>query len=585
MSRQRLHIEKECRPYLEQVSTKRARSDTVGNRSMFQPTIAVSKWTTEDSQKLDELCALYIYRQNLPFTHFEDEDLRAIFRRLQPKYEPPRSHRLRHGLLDEVYTKTKKEVDEIIDKEDALGITFDETTNVRNQRVTNVAVITGSGAFYYHNLILPPVSVTAAFLTDLIVESIDKITKGHRERMNSVTTDTCSVMGSLWTLLPQKKGLERVMMNPCDAHGIQLLISDILKFPPFEQTVKMANQLVGHFKHSPKQMAILSDIQQNTQSDQKMLVIANTTRWGTHLAEFISIVVNKSALRAFLSDPRVDLRSSDTAKSVANTLRNPVFFSILEELIILLTPLQKAQKASERDDAHVGRVRNRWDRVLEEIKRKGQELSTDITGLYPIFEKRRDRQINDVHNLAFWLMPDTVYNHTKFDKKKDEQERVEKKLMELIEPHEFDDALLTFHHYYNRFDAFRDTHHRWKYHNDPLGFWSVSMAENRALAVLAIRMVKTLANSCPSERAFSTLKATHTNTRNRLQPDRVNKLLFIQINSRVLKRDLTTKRAVVSAEDEEDADVEEALAEPVLELQSADLEMAPMDLLTGLGAA
>jgi hypothetical protein len=49
-------------------------------------------------------------------------------------------------------------------------------------------------------------------------------------------------------------------------------------------------------------------------------------------------------------------------------------------------------------------------------------------------------------------------------------------------------------------------------------------------------MLNTLANSAPSKRAFSTIKATYTQARNRLTAERVNKLLFIQINSKVLVR-------------------------------------------------
>jgi len=41
----------------------------------------------------------------------------------------------------------------------------------------------------------------------------------------------------------------------------------------------------------------------------------------------------------------------------------------------------------------------------------------------------------------------------------------------------------------------------------------------------------------PCERAFSALHQLHTKTRNALTPERVDKLLYIQINSRTLKRD------------------------------------------------
>ena len=56
---------------------------------------------------------------------------------------------------------------------------------------------------------------------------------------------------------------------------------------------------------------------------------------------------------------------------------------------------------------------------------------------------------------------------------------------------------------------------------------------------LALRLLGTVTNSVPSERAFSTLRLQHSKLRSRLRPDRLNKLVFIYINSRVLQRSYT----------------------------------------------
>jgi len=71
------------------------------------------------------------------------------------------------------------------------------------------------------------------------------------------------------------------------------------------------------------------------------------------------------------------------------------------------------------------------------------------------------------------------------------------------------------------------------------------------LAQLADRVLHTLANSVPCERAFSALNLLHTKTRNALTPERVNKLLYIQINSRTLRRDTFVEK-ILEDEDEED---------------------------------
>ena len=77
------------------------------------------------------------------------------------------------------------------------------------------------------------------------------------------------------------------------------------------------------------------------------------------------------------------------------------------------------------------------------------------------------------------------------------------------------------------------------------------------LAQLAIRILTITANSVPSERAFSTMKLQHTKLRNRLAPSRVDKLVFIHINQRILA---AGPKAIHQATEEEVLQLERDLA-------------------------
>ena len=242
------------------------------------------------------LAAQLIYESNLPFTTFDHQAMKGFLYKLNPAYKAPSAYRLANNLLDQVYENVKKDVDTVIDEEEMLGVTFDESSNVINDRVLNIAITTGRGAFYYHNVILPPETANSELLTDIVVKSLDLISKGKRERINACSTDTCSVMQNVWKILPRRSGFEHCLMNPCDAHGLQLLIMDILQYPIWASTVQCANQIVRHFKHSPKQLAIFKDIQQRLAGGQnkvKALVMAKAVRWGTHCKEFRSILDNR----------------------------------------------------------------------------------------------------------------------------------------------------------------------------------------------------------------------------------------------------------------------------------------------------
>ena len=68
-------------------------------------------------------------------------------------------------------------------------------------------------------------------------------------------------------------------------------------------------------------------------------------------------------------------------------------------------------------------------------------------------------------------------------------------------------------------------------------------------------MLHTLANSVPCERAFSALNLLHTKTRNALTPERVNKLLYVQINSRTLRRDTFVEKILEDEDEDEENDL------------------------------
>jgi hypothetical protein len=53
---------------------------------------------------------------------------------------------------------------------------------------------------------------------------------------------------------------------------------------------------------------------------------------------------------------------------------------------------------------------------------------------------------------------------------------------------------------------------------------------------IALRLFRTPCNSVPSERSFSIQNIIHDKKRNRLLPEKTNKLMYIYMNRRVLDR-------------------------------------------------
>jgi Protein of unknown function (DUF 659) len=87
-------------------------------------------------------------------------------------------------LLDNSYQSVKQEVEEYVDKQDNLCISFNESNDVANNRIINIAVITEKGVFFVENIDLGAAAVTAEYCTELIEQRVQVISKGLPKRLN-----------------------------------------------------------------------------------------------------------------------------------------------------------------------------------------------------------------------------------------------------------------------------------------------------------------------------------------------------------------------------------------------------------------
>ena len=83
----------------------------------------------------------------------------------------------------------------------------------------------------------------------------------------------------------------------------------------------------------------------------------------------------------------------------------------------------------------------------------------------------------------------------------------------------------------------------------------MSTEDSKFLRCLAMCIFATPANSIPSERAFSAQNFIHTKLHNSLHPSRVDKLVFIYMNSRVLKNQQRSSYKMTEKEKVEMEDV------------------------------
>jgi hypothetical protein len=500
--------------------------------SFLPPPISSSR-----KEALDLLLAQAMFTSGRSFTSFEDASWQVFFDSFG--YKLPSADTFK-TLLDQVYLKTKEEVREQIAGK-RMAIVTDESTNITKNRMVNTSIVTPDGISYTWDTIE---AKEGAQTTDRqfedIVEAAHDITQGDLLRVTSLSTDTCNTNISLWTKANSDIRTRDWLMVPCDSHGIQLLIKDILMLPSIDHLWKQASTIVNGLRNAPKQYKFLQIEQFRQYGKRKALVASVITRWGTQYRLLKALLDSKRAITYFCANDDVDFGYKEL-------LKTKDFWIQLEDLCEILSPIHELQRMSEDNKATLIYVYGRWRNIYNHLlnySRTTSSFAAEIShhlhrtdkhiakdeGL--TWKERYARQVRNLHLVAHFIQPSTRNEH------------IDSASQDLIY-HEFKQRFpANYQTIFTQWIAFRtqtgdfimneiqnDLQHK------PQLFWAFhQQAGCPELARFASILLTTIANSVPSERAWSTMNFIHTKQRNRLAVNTLNKLMFIYINQRSLRK-------------------------------------------------
>ena len=294
-----------------------------------------------------------------------------------------------------------------ISSTERLNIIADESTNIRRQRVQNICVHTRElGAIYIESKAIQDDTLNGEWNADWLHQRIYTITGGNLRKVNAISTDTYATQRKALRILSQREEYHHVFSLGCDAHGLQLLMGDIVKIGWFKQVFSQASSIVAAFSTSPKQLAGLRAQMVRTYDKQFSFTIACITSWGTHLAMLRSVYRTQLAFQRFMdSVKREDM--TDTLTKTKPLTWDQSFWNNLKFIMELLDPIDKAIKMSESNRSTAGHVVTRWKRVRRTLKTKLAEMThehPDIAGCEErVFEKRFKRQVTEAYYVAHLL--------------------------------------------------------------------------------------------------------------------------------------------------------------------------------------
>ena len=498
------------------------------------PTLTVQK-----KKDLDMLAAMWCFLGNHPFNMFENTAGKMFLKSLNPAYKPPTRKTIAGPLLNAVYDTTKSRSDDLIADMSLINVITDESSNIRGSRICNVSIHSPSGSLHYISEDLRSKQMTAPAAAQWLRNHLIALTNGDLSRINSIITDTCAVMFAMWLEMQRFIEFKHCLFIPCDSHGTQLLVKDLLEIPVFKDTLQKAQQVVKAFRHSLLQYARLRDFQlQYGAKRHQSLILSVITRWGTQFRLIQSVLNSKDALKRYAHEfGDLPARKRLNQASI-DILRDPSFWRSLEPLRELLQPLDEALRMSESGNSHLGHVLPRWMDIAEHLEMRKLDHPEALTLFMSVdndkgFAARYKRQVMPIHIAAYYLLPE--YRHKPIPENFDSQLQVFFRQCTSTED-EYETLCYEFESFRAQVAPFEPGRRCWTLLKNPKLFWHAAMSHTTFIGKLGDRLFSAPCNSVASERAFSIQNLIHTKSRNQLKSETTNKLTYIYTNSRVLDR-------------------------------------------------
>ena len=222
-----------------------------------QPELNFPRLTSMQKHDLDLQAAMWCYMANQPFNIYENPFGRTFLRNLNPAYKAPSRNTISGPLLDEVHSNVKARTDILVSNLDRINVSTDESTNITGAKVCNVSVYSKYGSLYYISEDIHAKRMTSSGAAQWLRNHLLALSNHRLDRINSIANDTCKTMRGMWKEVQKFEDLKHCLFIPCDSHGIQLLVGDLLKLPDFNDTIQKAQCIAKLLRHASLQYAHL----------------------------------------------------------------------------------------------------------------------------------------------------------------------------------------------------------------------------------------------------------------------------------------------------------------------------------------
>ncbi|XP_066353938.1 uncharacterized protein [Miscanthus floridulus] len=416
------------------------------------------------------------------------------------------------------------------------SIMTDAWSDRKRRSIMNLCTNCADGSSFISSKEMSDVSHTSEVIFELVDKAIEDIGQDH---VVQVVTDNASNNMGAKKLLAEKR--PNIFWTSCATHTINLMLQGIGNIPRFKKVIDQAKAFTIFVYGHTRTLECLRHF-----TEGKEIIRPGVTRFASAFLTLNSMLEKKDQLRKMVVHSRWDTLKdvkSKKGKDATATILSPTFWKDVKLCLSVFEPLVKVLRLVDGDvKPSMGFLYGELLKAKREIKEAYGNVETRYKEVIAIIDKKmKGRLDSPLHLTAYLLNPYYSYaNPSIFD-----EPTITEGFISCVETFYNDDEDKqdqTANHELKKFQDREGPFNKKlakaceKYDYNPASWWRLYGTETPALQKMATRILSLTSSSSGCERNWSTFEMVHTKKRNRLTITRLNKLVFIQFNSKLINK-------------------------------------------------
>ncbi|KAF4134950.1 hAT family C-terminal dimerization region [Phytophthora infestans] len=516
---------------------KRARSEGEETRA-----VVPRLYTKSEIRAFHHEVASAFYSSAIPFRVVENPKMRHILTKYCPGMPLPSRQDLASALLDDAYREERANVELVLRSQTYVTVATDGWSDPNSESIINFMITSPfMRPIFWCSIRTGEDRHTGMYMASALAKVIKEVEEiVGKGAVAAVVTDNAANMRKSWEILVKR--IPSLTCNGCSAHTLNLLLKDMFGIEFMRDVLNKAVAITKFVRKRPALLYYFRSKQRQrigSRQHRRSLILPVSTRWYSSTNCISSVVKNEEVLRAvFRNDSLLDRYGNAAAKlqHVQEILADSHFWTRARTVLRLVEPETKALGALEKDGCCLSMVYH-YFRGLQYNSIYAMTTDDVAEGVLTTIRgqiRSRWRILQRESVLAAFLL-DPSKHIAEFEDS--DLIKAVKACVALalrvglpsgVSAQAFRQAVLRF---VRMKESWSPEEHAENAVDAPLDWWLLYRKKLFVLYTLATRVLSIPTSSAASERSWSVHSFIHSKRRNRLKPERVEKLAFVYSNS------------------------------------------------------